>query len=131
MVPLSESFPSLSPDGGYVIYVVKLSDGRESLYFMDSSGATRPYGDPADRVRVFGWLPDSKRFVYAWENPVRTFMGEGSNPPVEIALAGYELIRWVSGEHFLAMKDGNLYLSDMNGTSTLLDMSVTDFDFVR
>ena len=129
LVPLTESLPYLSPDGGYLIYVAKVSDGKESLYLMDSSGATKPYGEPADRVRAYGWLPDSKHFVYGQENPARTFLGNVVGPPAEIVLENYQTIRWVDAEHFLAMQDGDLYLGNMNGGKKLIDVGVSDFDF--
>jgi hypothetical protein len=131
LVPLTESFPFLSPDGGYVIYAAKVSDGKESLYLMDSSGATRPYGEPADRVRTYGWLPDSQHFVYAQKGPTQTFLGDVAGPPTEIDLGSYQTIRWMDAERFLAIQDGNLYLGDMSGAKTLIDAGVTDFDFEK
>ena len=131
LVPLTESLPLLSPDGGYVIYVVKMGDGKESLYLMDSSGATKPYGEPAESVRALSWMPDSKHFVYSLEVPVRTFLGDVSGSPLEIVLESYQTIRWVDAEHFLAIQDSNLYLGDINGGKTLIDVGVSDFDFAR
>jgi Tol biopolymer transport system component len=129
LVPLSESLPYFSPDGGYIIYAEKLNDGNESLYLMDSSGATRPYGEAAAKVRALGWLPDSKRFAYTFEDTSRTFIGNVNEPPVEITLEGYQTLRWVVGEHFLGLQDGSLYLGDLNNGKTLIDVQVSDFDF--
>jgi Tol biopolymer transport system component len=132
MVSLSESLPYLSPDGGYIIYVAKLGEGQEALYLMDSSGATRPYGEPAESVWALGWLPDSKHFVYAAENPSRTLMGDViGNPPVELVATDLERMRWVDAEHFLAMGEGSLYLGDITGGKTLIDVGVSGFDFTK
>ena len=129
LVPLSESLPYISPDGGYIIYTAKLNDGKESLYLMDSSGATKPYGEAASRVRALGWLPDAKRFAYTFEDSARSFVGKVSGLPQEISLEGYQSLRWVDGERFLGLKDGDLYLGDINGEATLIDVQVSDFDF--
>ena len=81
MLPLTESAPVISPDGGYVIYGAKTNEGNDSLYLMDSSGAARPYGEPGISVRALGWLPDSKRFVYSLGKPSRSFIGNVDGPP--------------------------------------------------
>ncbi len=128
---LAESQPFLSPDGGYVIYAAELSEGKKSLYLMDSSGATRPYGEPAGKVRAVGWLPDSKHFVYTLEDFTRVFMGDVAGLPVEIRLDRYQIIRWVDAEHFLALQAGGLYLGDIHGGKRPIDVNVSDFDFRR
>lgn len=129
LVPLSEGLPYLSPDGGYIIYVAKLNDGNQSLYLMDSSGATKPYGEEVSRVRALGWLPDSKHFAYTFEDSSRTFIGNVNELPVEITLGRYQTLRWVDSEHFLGLQDGSLYLGDLNHRKTLIDMRVSNFDF--
>jgi hypothetical protein len=129
LVPLSESLPYLSPDGGYIIYAAKINDGNESLYLMDSSGATKPYGEAASRVRALGWLPDSKRFAYILEDSARTFIGSVNEPPVETTLEEHQTLRWVDGEHYLGLQNDSLYLGDFNGAKTLIDVQVSDFDF--
>ena len=128
-MPLSESLPYLSPDGGYIIYAAKLNDGNESLYLMDSSGATKPYGETASRVRALGWLPDSQHFAYTFEDSSRTFIGNVNEPPIEITLDEYQTLRWVDGEHYLGLQDGSLYLGNLNNGKTLIDAQVSDFDF--
>jgi Tol biopolymer transport system component len=129
LVSPAESLPRISPDGGYVIYVAKMGTGKESLYLMDSSGATKPYGEPGERLRTYGWLPDAKHFVYRQESPARTFLGNVTGMPKEIVLENYQMIRWVDAERFLAIQDGKLYLGDMNGAKTGIDTDVSDFDF--
>ncbi len=129
LVPLSESLPHLSPDGGYIIYAAKLNEGKESLYLMDSSGATKPYGEAASHVRALDWLPDSRHFAYTFEDSSRAFLGNVAGSPVEIALEGYQELRWVDEERFLGLQDDSLYLGDINGGKTLIDMQVSDFDF--
>ena len=128
LVPLSESLPFLSPDGGYIIYVAKVDNGQESLYLMDSSGATRPYGEAAVNVHAICWLPDSKRFIYTSSDPARTLLGDVAGTPSEITLEEYQMVRWIDAEHFLALQDGNLYLADSASGKMLIDTSVTDFD---
>jgi len=128
MVSLFESFPFISPDGGYVIYVAKLGDGKESLYLMDSSGATRPYGEPAASVRTYGWLPDSKRFMFGLDEPLRTFIGNVSGPPTYNETIFPPTVRWVDNEHYLAIDSGILILGDLSRAQTLISSSVSDFD---
>jgi hypothetical protein len=126
----AESPPFISPDGGYVIYVAKVSDGKESLHLMDSSGAAKSYGEPAMSVHVYGWLPDSKYFVYARENPKQFFLGNVmGNQPVALDGNGIERIRWVDADHFLALIEKDLYLEDSDGGQMLIAEDVTDFDF--
>ena len=130
MSPLSESLPHLSPDGGYLIYVANLDSEQESLYLMDSSGATRPYGEAATHIQTYGWLPDSKQFVYGWEESRRTFIGNIGEPPASHDIALPRTVRWVDNEHYLAIENGDLVLGDYNGARTLIDFMVTDFDFI-
>lgn len=131
MVPLSESLPYISPDGGYIIYVAKLGEGKESLYLMDSSGATKPYGEPASNVRTYGWLPDSKRFAYGDEISLRTFSGNVGNAPTELAVMFPLSVRWVDADHYVALENGDLELGSLNGTNTPIDSAVLDFDIVH
>lgn len=130
MVPPSESLPFISPDGGYVIYVAKLADEKDALHLMDSSGATRPYGNSAGNIRAYGWQPDSNQFAYSLENPLRTLLGDvKGNPPFEIVGINYEFIRWLDAERFLATQENNLYLGDIDGRKILIAEGVSDFDF--
>lgn len=129
LLPLSESLSYISPDGGYVIYVAKSGDGKESLYLMDSSGATKPYGEEAANVRVLGWLPDAKHFAYAFEDAPRAFLGDVAGNPQEISLAGYQVVRWVDEEQFLGLQGGSLYLGDIHSRKILIDAQVSTFDF--
>jgi hypothetical protein len=130
MVPPSISLPFISPDGGYVTYIAKLSDSKVSLYVMDSSGATRPYGKSARSIHAFGWLPDAKRFAYAQEDPDQSFLGDVmGNPPMKIDVTGFQLIRWLDAERFLAIEDDDLYFGDASGGKTLISEGVSSFDF--
>lgn len=126
----SASAPFISPDGGYVIYVSPLGDGKESLYLMDSSGATRPYGEPAVGVRAYAWLPDSARFVYAWEEPQRTFIGNVSGPPAFNKTVFPQIVRWVDNKQYIAIQNDELFLGDFDGVRMPVDSPVSDFDFV-
>ena len=128
MVPTSESLPYISPDGGYIIYVVKSSDGKEALYLMDSSGATRPYSEPADNVRTYGWLPDAKRFVYGVGELQQTFIGQVDGPSAYNATKISGLVRWIENEHYLTIQDNSLILGNLRGGSVLIDSGVTEFD---
>jgi len=129
MVSPAESAPFLSPDGGYAIYVANTANDKESLYLMDSSGAKKPYGEPAEFVRAFGWQPDSKHFAYGFENPQRAFIGDVNGLPSEISLGSYETLRWVDRETFLALEGGNFYLGSVSGGRTQIDSGVSEFDF--
>ena len=118
----------LSPDGGYVIYAGDLGDGRQSLYLMDSSGATRPYGEASEAIELYGWLPDAKRFSFG--NRTRAFLGDVGGPPVDLGFILSGNVRWVDDAHYLFLDNGNLLLGDMSGSSILLDSDVTEFDAV-
>jgi hypothetical protein len=130
MLPLAESVPFISPDGGYVIYGAKTSDGSTTLHLMDSSGATRPYGEPGKNVRALGWLPDSQRFIYSLDDPPRSFIGKVDGSPANNEIKFPRTTRWIDPQHFLAIQEGNLFLGDVNGGRTLLDRGVSDFDYV-
>jgi len=128
MVSPDESLPFLSPDGGYVIYVAKAA-GKKSLYLMDSSGATKPYGQPAEIVRAYGWVPDSKYFAYQSGSPQRALVGDVNGLPNEISLDEYDILRWVDAENFLALEGGDFYLGSIDGARTKVDSEVSEFDF--
>ena len=130
MIPLSESLPYISPDGGYIIYVAKLGEGNESLYLMDSSGATKPYGQPAENVCAYGWLPDAKHFAYGEQDLPNAFLGKVGGPPTGIAIVFPAEVHWVDAERFLALDDGALMLGDLSGNIVPIDSAVQDFDFV-
>ena len=129
MAPLSKGLPCISPDGGYIIYIARSSDGKESLFLMDSSGAKKPYGESAEALRAYGWLPDSKQFVYGEGNSQRTFLGNIGVPPLEIPINLPLMVRWVDTEHYLALDNGDLVLGDLNGENLPIDSTVQDFDF--
>ena len=130
MVAAADSSAFLSPDGGYVIYVGQLKDGRDSLFLMDSSGAAKPYGDPAESVRAYGWLPDSKHFIYFHEGAKQSYLGDVSGgPPIEIEVPNFESVRWLDMETYLAIRNDNLYLGNVNGGEMPVAQDVVDFDF--
>jgi Tol biopolymer transport system component len=132
MVAPLESLSFISPDGGYVIFVTKLGDGKESLFVMDSSGAAKPAGEPAESIRAYGWLPDSRHFVYTRENQEQTRLLIGDikgGPPSEMAIKKYDIIRWLDEVTYLARQDKDLYLGDINGGELLIAEDVSDFDF--
>jgi len=129
LAPLAESIPFISPDGGYVIYVAKVDDGKESLYLMDSSGATKPYSEAAVHVRALGWQPDGKHFAFSVGEPTRAFLGDVAGLPAEINLGHFDSFRWVNGEQFVGLRGGNLYFGDIHGGQTLIDEQVSAFDF--
>ncbi len=131
MLPLYESLPFLSPDGNYLIFAAKTGDDSEALFLMDSSGATRPYGEPAASVRAYGWLPDSKRFAYGWDEPQHNFIGSVNGPPAYNETIFPPLVRWVKNEQYLALDSGNLILGDLSGAKLMIDSAVTDFDVVH
>jgi hypothetical protein len=98
---------------------------------MDSSGATKPYGDPQDNIRAYGWLPDSKRFVYGGEKAQSTFIGNVGGPPAFNGIVFPPTIRWVNNERYLGIESGELVLGDFDGSKLLIDSSVSDFDFTH
>lgn len=119
-----------SPDGGYVSYTAKVDDGSESLNLMDSSGATRPYGEPSDSIRAYGWIPGTKNFVYGQNGASGLFVGQVDSPPVEIDHPLPENIRWVDASGYLAILDGELIWGDLNGAALTIDSDVMEFDFL-
>ena len=129
MVQVSDSLPYISADGGYIIYVAKLDGDKESLYLMDSSGATRPYGESGENIRAYGWLPGSKQFVYGSENSQPSYLGNIAAPPMALSVAFPAIVRWVNAEYYLALKNGKLTLRDLTGANLLIGSGVTEFDF--
>ena len=119
-------FPYLSPDGGYAIYVSEMGEDRKSLYLMDSSGATRPYGKAEDTVSGYGWFTDAKRFLY--ESGFKMFIGNVGSEPVEVNLTVKGKIIWVNDMTYIALQDDILGLGDLQGANTILDSGVSDFD---
>ncbi len=129
MLPPSRSSPFISPDGGYIIYAAKLNDGNESLYLMDSSGATRPYGEPAESIRAYGWMPGSKQFVYGEDHVQRAYLGNVAGAPTEIQVALPSMIRWIDAEYYLALENGDLIFGKLNAGRSKIDSDVQTFDF--
>lgn len=129
MVPLSESTPYISPDGGYIIYVDRLDEKNESLYLMDSSGASKPYGEPMEDVRALGWLPDSVHFAYSGRSSASTYMGSIDGPPIVIPITLSTKIRWVDAGHYLSIENGTLILGDLNGGRISIDTGVQDYHY--
>jgi len=130
MVSPVESYSYFSPDSGYVIYVAKSDDGKDSLFLMDSSGATKPYGEPAEHVRAYGWLPDSQRFVYGEVDKQRTLLGDVGGSPMEVNYSISAPVQWVDDDKYITLQGGGLYIGDMSGASRSIDSDVTDFDVV-
>lgn len=129
MAPLSDSLPFISPDGGYIIYSAKSETDKQSLHLMDSSGAARPYGEPSQKVRAYGWLPDAKRFAYGDEILKRAYLGNIDGSPVEIPVTFPPKVRWIDSNHYLALENGNLILGSLHGESLQIDSGVQEFDF--
>lgn len=131
LAPLNESLPLLSPDSGYVIYTGKLGGDQRSLYLMDSSGATRPYGEAAARVCALGWQPDSKHFVYFSEGLQAGDYFTGSVDGQPLAGAPFDpfLGRWVDAQRYFLLENGDLYLCDLGGGRLFLAETVDNYSF--
>jgi hypothetical protein len=114
-----------------VIYTGKLDDGSESLHVMDSSGATRSYGEPAARVHAYGWLPDANRFVYGVGDPASTFIGKVDGPPAFNETDFTGPVHWLENENYLDLREGRLVLGDFEGTVMTIEVGVTNFDVIR
>ncbi len=131
LAPLSESVPLISPDGGYVLYVARHGEDRRSLMLMDASGAVRPYGEPAARIRVGGWYPHSNRFVYVSEGAGDSALITGSVDGIPQAGAPFHpsLGRWVDAGRYLWLENGNLSLCDLGGGKWPIASQVQDYAF--
>jgi len=129
LAPLGESWPLISPDGGYVIYAARQGEDGRSLMLMDASGATRPYGEPAARIRVGGWYPDSNRFIYASEQSggIALFTGSVDGQPQVGAPFDPSLGRWVDVERYLLLENGTLSLGDLGGGKWVVASDVQDY----
>ncbi len=117
LAPLRESWPLISPDGGYVIYAARQGADGRSLMLMDASGATRLYGEPAVRIRAGGWRLDSKRFTYVSEQVggIALWTGSVDGPPQMGAPFDPTLGGWLDEVRYLLLENGNLSLVDMSG----------------
>ena len=124
----SNDLPSFSPDGGYVVYAELSDDSKMRLHLMDSSGATRPYGDSGNTVHAYGWLPDSRRFVFTTDT--RAYLGNVSGEPVELMISLSGNVQWIDEMHYISLRGNELLLGDFNGAFILLDSEVTDFDVI-
>ncbi len=131
LAPLGESLPLISPDGGYVLYVARHGEDSRSLMLMDASGAARPYGEPAARIRVGGWYPDSKRFTYASEGTggIAWLTGSVDGPPQAGTPFDMSLGRWVDAGRYLLLENGNLSLCDLSGAKWPIASNVQDYAF--
>ncbi len=131
LAPLSESWPLISPDGGYVIYATRHGEDRRSLMLMDASGATRPYGEPAARIRAAGWYPDSKRFMYASEGADGNILFTGSvdGQPQMGAPFDPSLGRWVDAGRYLLLENATLSLGDLGGGKWPIASGVQAYTF--
>jgi Tol biopolymer transport system component len=131
LAPLRESLPLISPDGGYVLYVARHGEDSRSLMLMDASGAARPYGEPAARIRVGGWYPDSKRFTYASEGTggIAWLTGSVDGPPQAGAPFDPSLGRWVEAGRYLLLENEALSLGDLGGGKWSIASGVQDYAF--
>lgn len=129
LAPLRESWPLISPDGGYIIYATRHGPDGRSLMLMDASGAARPYGEPAGRIRAGGWYPDSRRFVYLSEGTTESIVLTGSidGPPQMGVLFDPALGRWVDDGHYLLLENGSLSLADTRGGRWVIASDVQDY----
>jgi len=96
---------------------------------MDSSGATRPYGEPAESIRAYGWMPGSKQFVYGEDHVQRAYLGNVAGAPTEIQVALPSMIRWIDAEYYLALENGDLIFGKLNAGRSKIDSDVQTFDF--
>jgi len=131
LAPLSESQPLISPDGGYIIYTARTGGAGRSLYLMDASGAARPYGESAARIRALGWLPDSRHFTYFSEGSPTSGLLTGSvdSPPQAGAPFDPFVGRWLDAQRFLLLENGSLTLADLGGARLLIAASVEAYAF--
>jgi hypothetical protein len=97
---------------------------------MDSSGAHRPYGEPADALNVYGWAPDSKQFVYGLGQPIQTYLGSVSGDPVAMPLSTPQSLGWIDAGHALVVDDKTLVYFALDGTFAVLDSPVTAFEII-
>jgi dipeptidyl aminopeptidase/acylaminoacyl peptidase len=129
LAPLYETLPSISPDGGYVIYAARADQGK-ALYLMDSSGAARAYSAVSEAVKVYGWTPDAKHFVYGLGNPPRAFLGSVDAAAVDFPGMSPESVVWVDAQKFLALEEQSLVLKDLGGARMELASPVSKFEIV-
>jgi hypothetical protein len=130
LLPLYETLPLLSPDGTYIIYAA-LSDQGKAVFLMDSSGATRPYSEISDEVRIYGWAPDSKHFLYGVGVPPRITLGDVGATGIEFPQIEPSTLSWIEFGKFIIIESNSMVFRDINGTSIIIDSQVSDFEFIR
>lgn len=130
MASLQASLPYISPDGGYIIYVTNMEADKQALFLMDSSGATRPYTEPAVSVRAYGWLTDPKQFVYGEDSKQRVYLGNVAGPPLEVGETFPVVVRWVDSSHYFSLENGELVFGELDAGRLTIASNVQAFDFV-
>lgn len=131
IVPLYESQLSISPDGGYVLYVWTSADGQRELRLLDSSGAMKAYRKSPQQIRALAWSPDSKRFFYSIGDNYAVYMGGLDDYPVVDLDASWSA-QWVSDQYYILQKGeaagSGLYLGNLEAEKIYIDQSGNSFD---
>jgi hypothetical protein len=130
LLPLYETLPVLSPDGTYILYAA-LADQGKAVFLMDSSGATRPYSEISNAVKVYGWAPDSKHFLYGIGDPPQITLGDVGAVGVDFPQTDPLRLSWLEFGTFITFEGGDMVLYDLNGASAVVDSSVSEFEIIR
>jgi hypothetical protein len=131
LVPLYHTLPAISPDGAYVIFAVQAGPGEAGLHLMDSSGAARMYSEASTSVRVYGWAPDSKHFLYALDNPPRVFLGSVDAAGVPFPASNPDSVEWIDAQRYIVVEADSLVLNELGGPSLVIDNPVSAVEISR
>ncbi len=114
--------PIISPNGLKVAYVKKTATMHE-LHVVEASTTDTIIAsyEGAPMLLPWNWSPDSQRVVFSNSDPILLLSaGIGIPPsPLTESITPFSL-RWVSADHFIFIREGELLIGQMNNPETII-----------
>ena len=114
--------PIISPNGLKVAYVKQTATADE-LHLVDASTADTLIAsyEGAPFLFLWNWSPDSQRVVFSNAHPILLLTAGIGIPasPLTESVTPFSL-RWVSDDHFIFFREGNLLIGQINNPETIL-----------
>jgi hypothetical protein len=137
-VPVEISAPIISPDGLKVAYVRQTATTLE-LHVIEASTADTMIAsyEGAPFLVLWSWSPDSKRVTFSNAHPVLVLSAGIGIPPSPLTESiTPNSLRWVSADHFIFFREGELLIGETNNSETISIASgfsnqtdIGDYDF--
>jgi hypothetical protein len=132
--------PIISPDGLKVAYT-KLAGTTYELHVVEASNTDTIIAayDGAPMLIPWNWSPDSKLVTFSNAHPILLLtagIGIPASPLTESVTPNS--LRWISADHFIFFREGNLLIGQINNPETILiasgfsnqvDATYYDFSF--